>query len=337
MDTKQRTTTNWRRGTGMSERKGFWTRAWPVLKHVLTVGFILLVGALLVNQVREVDWAEVRKSLAAFEIGLLLFALLLAACSHALYGLFDQIGRVYTGHALPRLRVAMIAFVSYAFNLNMGAMVGGVGFRYRLYSRYGLDAATITRVLAMSMLANWVGYCAVAGVVFALGVVRLPPGWEIGTEGLRWIGYGLVLTALAYLAACAFSSRREWALRGHTIELPSLRMAALQVLISAANWMLIGALLYTLLQQQLPYTAVLAVFLISAIAGVIAHVPAGLGVIELVFISLLGHALPRSELIAALVAYRAVYYLIPLALALLCYLRLETTAGARSDATQRHA
>lgn len=321
----------------MTERGGFRKRAWAVLKHVLTFAFIALVVTLLVIQVREVDWSAVRKSLAGYRISLLLFALVLAGCSHALYGLFDQIGRIYTGHLLPRLRVALIAFVSYAFNLNMGAMVGGVGFRYRLYSRYGLDAATITRVLGLSMVANWIGYCMVAGVVFALGVVALPPGWEVGTEGLRWIGYGLVAAAFAYLAACGLSPRRAWSVRGHTIVLPSLRMAALQVLISAVNWMLIGALLYVLMQQKLPYQAVLAVFLISAIAGVIAHVPAGLGVIELVFISLLGHALPRSELIAGLVAYRAVYYLVPLALALLTYLALESRARAATANAPRQA
>ncbi|HEY4541259.1 MAG TPA: lysylphosphatidylglycerol synthase domain-containing protein [Noviherbaspirillum sp.] len=300
-----------------------WSRAWPLIKRVLTVGFLGLVLTLLVIQMREVDWNEVSTSLQRYGVPALLLALALAAASHVLYGLFDQIGRAYTGHRLPRLRVAAIAFVSYAFNLNMGALVGGVGFRYRLYSRYGLDGAAITRVMGLSIAANWLGYCVVAGTVFALGVVKLPPGWDVGSTGLRWIGCALLAAALAYLAACGFSTRRAWTVRGHEIALPTLRMALLQMLISSLNWMLIGALVYLLLHREVAYSTVLAVFLISAIAGVITHVPAGLGVIELVFISLLGHALPRSELIAALLAYRAVYYLLPLAVALLVYLRLE--------------
>lgn len=326
----------------MNDKASGWSRAWPIIKRVLTVGFIALVLTLLVIQAREVDWDEVRTAITGYSVSLLLFSFVLAACSHALYGMFDQIGRVYTGHPLSRLRVAMIAFVSYAFNLNMGAMVGGVGFRYRLYSRYGLDGGTITRLTGLSIGANWIGYCAVAGTVFSLGIVSLPPGWEIGEDGLRWIGFGLLIVAVGYIAACGLSSRRSWTVRGHVIELPTLRMAALQMLISAANWMLIGALVYLLLQQQVPYPTVLAVFLISAIAGVLAHVPAGLGVIELVFITMLGHALPHSVIIAALVAYRAVYYLVPLALAVVAYLGLETRAhtvhaGGEGDRRQADA
>lgn len=303
-------------------------RVWPLLKRVLTIAFIGAVLTLLVLQLRDVDWGAVRTSLTHYSAPALLLAVGLVAASHFLYGLLDQIGRVYTNHPLTRWRVAMIAFVSYAFNLNMGALIGGVGFRFRLYSRYGLDGGTITRIMGMSIAANWLGYFVVAGLAFSLGMVALPPGWEVGSAGLRWIGAGLLLTAAAYLAACGWSARRSWVLRGNEIVLPSLRMAALQLLIAATNWLLIGALIFVLLHQKIAYQTVLAVFLISAIAGVIAHIPAGLGVIELVFISLLGHALPRSELIAGLLAYRAVYYLLPLVLALLTYARLESGAKA---------
>jgi glycosyltransferase 2 family protein len=308
-------------------------RAWLLVKRVLTVGFLGLVTVLLVVQAREVEWSDVRESLGRYRGPMLLLAFALSAGSHALYGLFDQIGRVYTGHRLARLRVAMIAFVSYAFNLNMGSLIGGVGFRYRLYSRFGLDNGTITRIMGLSIAANWLGYLLVAGVVFSLRVIAVPPGWEIGTDGLQWLGFGLVAIALGYLAACGLSPRRAWSVRGHEIVLPSLRMASLQATIATANWLLIAALLYVLLRQQVPYSTVLAVFLVSAVAGVIAHIPAGLGVIELVFITLLGHRVPHSELIAGLLAYRAVYYLVPLAVALVVFLRLETKAKSPAPAS----
>jgi glycosyltransferase 2 family protein len=309
-------------------------RSWLLVKRALTFIFISLVLVLLVVQVREVAWSEVRESLARYRGPMLLLAFALAAASHALYGLFDQIGRVYTGHGLAPTRVAMIAFVSYAFNLNMGAMIGGVGFRYRLYSRFGLGSGTITRVMGLSVAANWLGYLVVGGTVFSMRVIVVPPGWEIGTDGLQWIGFGLLTAAGAYLAACGFSPRRSWTVRGHEIVLPSLGMASLQMVVAAVNWLLIAALVYLLLFRQAPYSTVLAVFLVSAIAGVIAHIPAGLGVIELVFITIMGHMVPPSELIAGLLAYRAVYYLVPLALALLIYLRLESKAKALSTANE---
>ena len=103
-------------------------------------------------------------------------------------------------------------------------------------------------------------------------------------------------------------------------------MAALQLVLSATNWMLIGAVVWVLLQHRIDYPSVLGVLLIAAVAGVIAHVPAGLGVLEAVFIALLAHRIPDTELLAALLAYRAIYYLIPLALACGLFIALETGA-----------
>jgi glycosyltransferase 2 family protein len=308
-------------------------RAWPTVKRGLTLAFFGLVVVLLYTQAREVDWSEVRTAMSRYSGTTVVLAVALAASSHALYGCFDQIGRVYTGHGLAPIRVATIAFVSYAFNLNLGSLIGGIGFRYRLYSKSGLDTGTIARVTGLSIAANWLGYLIVAGAVFAWGVVVVPPGWEIGSVGLQWIGAGLLVVAALYLLACALSTRRQWTVRGHELVLPSFRMAALQAVIAAVNWLLIAALIHVLLRQQVPYPTVLAVFLLSAIAGVIAHVPAGLGVIEVVFFTMLGHLVPRTELIAALLSYRAFYYLGPLMIALALYVRLEARASAKPPAT----
>src|SRR5690606_14438460 len=102
--------------------------------------------------------------------------------------------------------------------------------------------------------------------------------------------------------------------RGHEVQLPSGRLALLQMAMGAANWLVMGCLVFLLLQQKIAFPAVVGVLLVAAVAGVIAHVPAGLGVLEAVFVALLSHELPRHELLAALVAYRVIYYLAPLAI-----------------------
>jgi uncharacterized membrane protein YbhN (UPF0104 family) len=83
-------------------------------------------------------------------------------------------GPAYTGHRLPARQVLPVAFVCYAFNLNFTTWVGGVALRYRLYSRLGLDTPTITRILTLGLLTNWMGYLLLAGTVFAFGMVKLP-------------------------------------------------------------------------------------------------------------------------------------------------------------------
>ena len=84
-----------------------------------------------------------------------------------------------------------------------------------------------------------------------------------------------------------------------------------------------GALLTLLFQGQVPYVQVLAVLLVAAVAGAIAHVPAGLGVLEAVFMALLSHRLPAPTVLAAMVSYRLLFYLLPLGLGTAVFLRLE--------------
>lgn len=296
---------------------------WPGLKRALGLAFLLLVAWLLVHFAREVEWAEVKQSVLELPRAVLLQAAALCLASHLLYSCFDLFGRHYTGHGLPVLQVMRVNFISYAFNLNFGSLVGGVAFRYRMYTRLGLGYGDITRVLSLSMLTNWLGYLVLAGGAFAVAPLALPPDWKIDSQGLRWLGIGLLALALGYLLLCLFSPRRSFSLRGHELLVPPARMAALQLLVSCANWSIMALAVWVLLQGRIEWPAVLSVLLIAAVAGVITHVPAGLGVLEAVFVALLSHRLPQHQLLGALLAYRALYYIVPLALAVLLYLVAE--------------
>lgn len=306
---------------------------WPWIKRIVTIAFFAVVAYLLFTQARSIEWGEVFATVRRRPVGELLLASLTAAASYGLYSCFDLLGRHATGHRLRTGQVMTVNFVSYAFNLNMGALVGGVAFRYRLYSQLGLETETTTRVLVMSMLTNWLGYLLLGGLAFALAPLDLPPHWKIGMVGLRMLGVLLLVAVIAYLLLCAFSRKRTWLVREYEVTLPSTRLALLQLLLSAANWLLIAATVYILLQQKIAFPTVLSVLLVGAIAGVITHVPAGLGVLEVVFVTLLSQQMHRSELLASLLVYRAIYYLAPLAVATLVYLLLE--ANLKKEKTPR--
>lgn len=292
--------------------------------HRLAAGlFLLVVFGLLAVVASRVEWADVGRALRRYEAGTLALACALALCSHALYACYDLIGRAYTGHRLAAWRVMTIAFVSYAFNLSLGNLIGGVGVRMRLYARMGLRTGAVVRVLGLSVVTNWLGYFALAGTLFALQVVELPRGWKVGTQALSIAGAALVLAALGYVAACALRRKRDWRVRGHTVRLPSGRMAVVQLLLAAANWAVMGAAMWVLLRGQASYPTVLAVLLLAAVAGIVTRVPAGLGVVEGIFVALLGAALGRYEVLAAVLAYRGLYYLFPLLAAAAAYAGLE--------------
>ncbi|HJV53444.1 MAG TPA: lysylphosphatidylglycerol synthase domain-containing protein [Noviherbaspirillum sp.] len=303
---------------------------WPHLRRALTLAFFALVAWLLIDHARAVDWGAVLASLRARPLRGLAQAAALGAASYALYCCFDLLGRYSTGHRVPTAKVMLVNFISYAFNLNLGSLVGAVAFRYRMYSLLGLDAETVTGVVAMSMLTNWIGYVLLAGVAFAFTPIMLPPQWHLGAAGLRLLGVVLLAAIALYLLLCARAHRRTWLVRGHELVLPTLPMALLQLVMSCVNWLLIAALLYLLLQQQVAFATVLNVMLVAAIAGVVAHIPASLGVLEGVFVVLLAQQMSRNDVLAAILAYRAIYYLVPLAAAVLAYLLFE--AGMRNRA-----
>jgi glycosyltransferase 2 family protein len=310
-----------------ARRKGLTSRPWwPAAKRGATFVFFGAVLLLLFQQARNVDWSEVTSALRGYSLQTLLVAAGLAICSHALYSTYDLIGRHETGHSLHARQVATVGLISYAFNLNLGSLVGGFAFRYRLYSRFGLRTGVITRVLSLSLLTNWLGYLVLAGTVFLLRPLALPPDWKLGSGGLQILGAALLLVASAYLLLCGFSKRRSFQVRGHELNLPSGRVALLQLALSSVSWLLIAGVVYVLLQQKFDYPTVLSVLLIAAVAGVITHVPAGLGVLEAVFVALLSHKLGQGPLLAALLAYRAIYYLAPLVFATGLFIAVDAKA-----------
>ncbi|MBA6098564.1 MULTISPECIES: lysylphosphatidylglycerol synthase domain-containing protein [Pseudomonas] len=295
-------------------------------KRVLTVAFLILIPVLLYQLARNLDWNEVRQSLLAYKPGTLVVGLAIAVCSYLTFASYDLLARAYTGHQLPARQVLPVAFVCYAFNLNFTTWVGGVALRYRLYGRLGLDTPTITRILTLGLLTNWMGYMLLAGSVFALGLVELPGNWAVGTTGLRLIGVLLLAITAAYLLACGLAKKRTWRWREHEVTLPTLRLALCQVALGASNWALMALLIYWLLPGDAFYPAILGILLISCVAGVVAHIPAGLGVLEAVFLALLHGQMAQGTLVAALLGYRTLYYLIPLVVAIVTYLVLEKRA-----------
>ena len=298
----------------------------------LALGFLGLVAWLIADHVRDVAWNEVRAAVAAYPLLTLASAAALAAASHLAYACYDLLARRYVGHELPAPLVLGTAFISYAFNLNLGALVGGFGFRIRLYSKLGLDAASIGRVIAFSLVANWSGWLLLAGASFAGRQVQLPASLPIGVTALQLLGFVMIAVPLAYVAACSLSRRREWHWRSHQFVLPSGPLALAQLALSSFNWALIGAIVWTLLPAGSSYGSVLVTLLSAAIVGAAAHVPGGLGVLEAVFVAALGQRVAASQLIAALLAYRALYYFAPLVVAAAMHLLIEAKARRRRAA-----
>ncbi|MEA9389609.1 lysylphosphatidylglycerol synthase domain-containing protein [Acerihabitans sp. TG2] len=310
-------------------------RFWPRVKPALTVLFFLGVVILLVVYASKVDWGDVAQAVKHYQRNTILLVVALAVLSYLLYGIYDLIGRAYCRHQLAKKQVLLVSFICYAFTLTLSAWVGGIGMRYRLYSRLGLSNGAITRIFSLSLATNWLGYILLAGVVCAFGVLRLPVAWGIGQLVLRVIGVGLLLCIAAYLWLCAFAKRRHVVVKRQRLVLPSLPMAVAQLIASCTNWLAMAAIIFILLNYRVDFLLVLGVLLVSSIAGVIVHIPAGLGVLEGVFVAMLGNEqISHGTILAALLAYRAIYFIAPLLLAIVLYLWLESRSKTSSEKKQ---
>lgn len=298
---------------------------WRCVKNGLTLVFFCLVAYLLYQQAVTIEWAKVVKTLKNTQLTTLATGFGLGVLCYFVYASYDLFGRYLLGLNISVAKTWFVAWLSYAFNLNLSSLVGGIAFRYRLYSRLGVKAGHVTRILGISIATNWLGYILLAGGLFVSGQVNPPQSWPVNTTHLQCIGIGFVTLVLVYLGLCAFAKRRVYQVRSTTFTLPAIPIAALQLLVACTHWSLMATVIYQFLAPEVNFATVFAVLLVSSLAGVITHIPGGLGVLEAVFLALLAGQVDKSTILASLFAYRCVFYLAPMAIATPIYLLFEAT------------
>ncbi|GJG97962.1 lysylphosphatidylglycerol synthase domain-containing protein [Cupriavidus pauculus] len=302
---------------------------WPVVKRIAGLVFVVLVAYLIYRSLSGVDWAQVLQALKRYDAATLLPVLGLACVSFCLHASFDILGRRYTGHHLSTPRVMLIAFIAYVFNLNVGAMVGGLGMRLRLYSRANVSGSQVAGIYTIAIITNWTGYMMLAGGVLTAMPPMLPADWGITPWMLRGLGVLMLAGGLLYWLACARAKTRSVRFGRHVFRLPGFRFALLQSLLSMTNWIVLACIIDLLLPKEVRLAQALTALLVGAVAGALAHIPAGIGVLESVFVVLLRPVAPEHVVVAALIAYRALYYLLPMAIATSAYAWMELRGTRR--------
>lgn len=305
------------------------SRFWRWLGRLLVLGFFVALAVLLAQRAREMDWAQVLHALRAYPVSQLGAALGFSLLSYLAFGAYDLLARWHLRHGIAPWRVMLIAMTAYALNLNLGALMGGWATRLRLYTRSGLPATTTAQIIGLGIASNWSGYLLLAGLLLSTAPPVFPASWSAApsSQFLRITGAVLLALVASYLLVCARMPGRRWRFRRLQWEMPTLAFASAQLALASVHWLAMCMVLHSLMPSGLGFGSVLAVLLTASVAGAAMHVPAGLGVIEAVVIAMLGDRYADTRLLAALLAYRATFYLVPLLLALPSFALLE--AGAR--------
>jgi uncharacterized membrane protein YbhN (UPF0104 family) len=255
----------------------------------------------LVAQLRRYGWRHASLGIAA------------TVASFGLLGALELLGLRYAGHGdgVPRRTGLTTGFVANAMSQSIGvALLTGSAVRMRAYRRHGLDAADVARVSAFVTIAITLGLLATGAAAFLASSAPLQL-WRLALP-VRAVGALLAVVVVAYVAwSLIGGGRAAW-----RIHVPTPALAVGQVTISAIDWVLTGSILYLVLPDGLgvEYATALRVYLVAQTVGSLSHVPGGAGVFELLVLALLAPAATRERaaIVASLVMFRVLYYLLPL-------------------------
>jgi phosphatidylglycerol lysyltransferase len=279
-------------------------------------GLLLFAGALWIlrHELREYHYHEVVQHVRDLSSHKVLLAILLTILSYWVLTIYDWIALRYIRHPLGYPRTALASFLGYVFSHNLGlnALVSGAT-RYRLYSVWGLSALEVASIVVFCGLTFWIGFCAVAGVVFVFAPMAFPGTFHLPFASVRPLGFLCLAFVLAYFLGAAFW-RKPLRIRRWEFRWPSIPIAAGQIAVSSLDWLVASCVFFVLLPSStdLSLLTVLEVFTLAQLAGMLSHVPAGVGVFETLCVLMLSPLLPPPVILGALVVYRLIYYVLPL-------------------------
>jgi phosphatidylglycerol lysyltransferase len=288
--------------------------AWTALLGIALFGAVVLWAHHLLG---IYPWRDILKHVHAISNTKVLRATLFTCAGYGCLTLYDTLAVRFAGAQAPYPRVALISFMAYAIGHNVGLNTfSGGAVRYRAYSALGLSAKQIATIVAFGTFTFFLG----AG--FLLGLSLLSNAGMSGSvlhvhAWLALLAGGLLLAAVAAYLWLVCTRHAPLRFKHFEVPVPKPRIAFAQIGVACADLLCAVAVLYVLLpaQASIGFAAFAGVYLLALTAGAASNVPGGIGVFEFVLLLLLP-GVPQDRLLGALVAYRAIYYFGPFAVAL---------------------
>ena len=275
---------------------GNWRRFLPYLGGIAALLLFAAALVILHRHAQAYRPNEVRRALRTLQVWQPFAALGLATGSYLLLTLYDVLALRHVGRMLPYGRVALASFTAYAFSHALGfASIIGPSIRYRVYTPMGLTAGEVAETSGFVIVTFATGLVA----VFPLITVLDPSSLEtLGISRFAGIAIGMLgLVLMAGYIGLGWWMDRPIRLFGYPLHLPRPRTAFAQIALSVADLSLVAAVLYASLPHASAagYPHVLAVYVLAFVAGLISHVPGGLGVFDAVVLVGLSTRLPADN------------------------------------------
>jgi len=284
--------------------------AFGVLASVAIAGLAFYV---LYRTFQRISVADVVRHMREMPVHVLLTAAMCAAGSFLVLALYEIAVVRYVKRPLGRFKPMATALIAFPLGHAIGqAMLSGGALRYRMYTPAGFSAMEVGATVLLCNLPYALAFGLLLDLSLVFGAERLAPVFRVGAPLLLMLGCLGLAKDVGYLLLVKLR-KAPVKLGGWAVNLPTPAMTALQYIVGLADLTLVSSIMYMLLPQSanIGYLPFLAVYLASVLAGVLSHVPAGLGVLESMLLLLLPDV-PPDELLAAVVMYRVIYEILPL-------------------------
>ncbi len=277
--------------------------------------FFLLAAGMLWWQLRNYSLGDIAH--AILDIPFVNLAMACVACilGYLVLSLYDYLALNYVGGKVTWWKWMLAGMLGFAISNNAGhAVVSGGAIRYRLYTRWRIRGGDILKMLTISGFTYFLGAAAIVVISYFLVPHDLFQDSVGANVGINALFIFCLVALLTYFATTAIFYKKSIKIGQLKFQIPSMSMAFTQTMLGIADSVLAGLVLYFCLRPfvEIPFVIFMGLFAIAQSTGVFSQVPGGIGVFETVFLIALPDNVDKANIFGALLAFRIIYYVLPL-------------------------
>ena len=305
---------------------------WNRIGVVVSLVIMAVACAALYRLLRDIDIDKVVVALRATSLETVLTAGIFVVAGYITLTFYDLFSlRTIGWYSVPYRIAAFASFTSYTIGHNLGATVfTGGAVRYRIYSAWGLTLIDVAKIAFVTGLTFWLGNAFVLGI----GMAYAPEAATEINQFPPWLNRSIALAGLAVIAGYLIwllprprvVGRDNW-----QVTLPNAPLTLVQIGIGVLDLSAGALAMYTLLPANpaVDFTTVFIVFVMATLLGFLSHTPGSLGVFDAAMLIGL-QDYEKEQLLATLLVFRTMYFVLPLLLAVLALGTRELWIAARA-------
>lgn len=276
--------------------------------------FFVLAVFMIYHQLSRYSMDELKVAILSIPNKNLIYASIASFVGYVALSTYDYLALKYIKKKMQTWKWILTGFIGFSVSNNAGhAIVSGGAVRYRFYSRWGISTGDIVKMITFSGFT----YLIACFFLIIVGYVMTPEHAFGDASSTRFSTFITMIFSLVGLIIYFWASlyyKKHVTIKGVKFKMPKFNLAVRQMIIGSIDIVMASLVLYSVLIcfVKIDFMTFMGAFIIAQVLGVYSQVPGGLGIFELVFSNILPGQDNQAILFGALIAYRIIYYLLPL-------------------------